>query len=226
MHVRVADFGFARVKESYLSRGYTASDVGPIRWTAPEAMRRKEYSERSDVFSFGVVLWEMSARAVPWGGLENLDVAFRVCSGERLIPPGSGNGELDPAITELMHCCWSHDPTSRPSMQSIIETLGALVNNDDSTHSLQDMEQFGLAHMLQDAALSNKHTYSNVTLPSAADENSSMIEEHGATTKYHSIQGEEEEFHSAVPYDLPTSSREVDQSSKDLDQQTYEKTKF
>ena len=53
-----------------------------------QAMRRKCYSEASDVFSFGFVLYEMFARATPWEGHETLDVAFRVCSNERMpIPP-------------------------------------------------------------------------------------------------------------------------------------------
>lgn len=45
---------------------------------------RRCYSEASDAFSFGVVLYEMFARSPPWEGHENLDVAFRVCSGERM----------------------------------------------------------------------------------------------------------------------------------------------
>lgn len=46
------------------------------------------YSEASDAFSFGVVLYEMFARNPPWDGHENLDVAFRVCSGERMTVSG------------------------------------------------------------------------------------------------------------------------------------------
>lgn len=83
-HVRISDFGFSRVKRECASRGYTRSDMGPIKWTSPEAMRKRCYSEASDAFSFGVVLYEMFARSPPWEGNENLDVAFRVCSGERM----------------------------------------------------------------------------------------------------------------------------------------------
>jgi serine/threonine protein kinase len=56
--VRVADFGFARLKEKgrSMSAGYTSSDLGPVKWSAPEAIRRRRYSEKSDVFSFGVLL--------------------------------------------------------------------------------------------------------------------------------------------------------------------------
>ena len=61
-------------------------------------MRRKCYSEASDVFSFGVVLYEMFAQRTPWDGHETLDVAFRVCSGERMpIPP-----TVLPAIAAIM----------------------------------------------------------------------------------------------------------------------------
>jgi serine/threonine protein kinase len=58
-HVRVCDFGFSRVKEREASRGLTKSYLGPIKWTSPEAMRQKSYSIPSDVFSFGVVLYEI-----------------------------------------------------------------------------------------------------------------------------------------------------------------------
>ena len=59
LHVRVCDFGFSRVKDREASRGLTKSDLGPIKWTSPEAMRERSYSTFSDVFSFGVVLYEL-----------------------------------------------------------------------------------------------------------------------------------------------------------------------
>jgi hypothetical protein len=82
LHVRVADFGFARLKEAGRSGGaggYTASDVGPVKWSAPEAIRRRRYSEASDVFSFGVLLYEMVAQGAPWRGHSNMDVVVLVC---------------------------------------------------------------------------------------------------------------------------------------------------
>eukprot|EP00752_Nemacystus_decipiens_P001312 g1302.t1 len=118
-HVRISDFGFSRVKRECASRGYTRSDMGPIKWTSPEAMRKRCYSEASDAFSFGVVLYEMFARSPPWEGNENLDVAFRVCSGERMTVPD----RVDAPIAELMSKCWDGNPRSRPDFASILTAL-------------------------------------------------------------------------------------------------------
>eukprot|EP00752_Nemacystus_decipiens_P002890 g2689.t1 len=118
-HVRISDFGFNRVKRECASRGYTRSDMGPIKWTSPEAMRKQWYSEASDAFSFGVVLYEMFARSPPWEGHENLDVAFRVCSGERLTVPD----RVDAPIAELMSKCWGGNPRRRPEFASILTAL-------------------------------------------------------------------------------------------------------
>ena len=64
--VRVGDFGFSRAKESNQNSQYTVSHIGPIKWMAPEALRRKKFSEKSDVFSFGVCLYEIMKGEPPW----------------------------------------------------------------------------------------------------------------------------------------------------------------
>jgi serine/threonine protein kinase len=124
LRVRVGDFGFSRVKAAAASKGYTKSDMGPIRWLAPEAMRRKMYSEASDVFSFGVVLYEMFYRCVPWADFDTLDVAIRVCSGERMevrecaaVPGG---------LLGLVEACWCHSAQARPALGEVIACLEGL----------------------------------------------------------------------------------------------------
>ena len=63
-----------------------------MKWSAPEALRRRRYSEASDVFAFGVLLYEMAAQRSPWQGRNNLDVVVKVCSGERMkIPTDDDN---------------------------------------------------------------------------------------------------------------------------------------
>jgi len=119
MHVKVADFGFARVKEACIMHGYTLSEIGPIKWTAPEAMRWKQYSEQSDIFSFGVVLYEMLVRHVPWDGFDNLDVVVRVCKGERMPLPET----LDTELLKLIQTCWAQEAVSRPTLSQIITVL-------------------------------------------------------------------------------------------------------
>jgi serine/threonine protein kinase len=124
-HVRVADFGFARIKEQSMSKGYTQSDMGPVRWSAPEAMRNKKYSDHSDIFSYGVVLYEMFTQRMPWEGYETLDVAIRVCSGERMTIP---EAVVPRDVSDLMILCWSHEPICRPSMAEIIQCLQLMRN--------------------------------------------------------------------------------------------------
>lgn len=57
--MRVGDFGYARVLSQADDVGVTASNVGPVRWMAPESLRLRQYSPASDVWSFGVVLYEL-----------------------------------------------------------------------------------------------------------------------------------------------------------------------
>jgi serine/threonine protein kinase len=127
LHIRVSDFGFSRLKEvggnnGTTRGGYTQSSLGPIRWSAPEAMRRKKYSEASDVFSFGVALYEIFFQEMPWKGMETVDVVISVCGGERMTLSPEVAGVPD-RIAELMSSCWAHDPDSRPLLPAIITSL-------------------------------------------------------------------------------------------------------
>jgi serine/threonine protein kinase len=129
-HIRVSDFGFSRVKEEGASKGYTASTLGPVRWTAPEAMRKKVFSERSDVFSLGVVLFELFYQEVPWKDCDTIDVVIRVCSGELMpLPPLPSHVYMPETVggclgvRELMELCWSFDPMDRPHITDVITTL-------------------------------------------------------------------------------------------------------
>ena len=137
LRLRVGDFGFSRVKAMAASKGYTKSEMGPIRWQAPEAMRKRMYSEASDMFSFGVVLYEMFWRSVPWPEYDTLDVAIRVCSGERMVVDPCPNDDLacfcesynkplGVCLREVMQACWSHDPTSRPTLNDVMSLLETL----------------------------------------------------------------------------------------------------
>jgi predicted Ser/Thr protein kinase len=117
---KVADFGMARVSTGLTNQ--TKTDVGPLKWMAPEQLATLQYSEKSDVWSFGVVLFEMYACDVPWADISPPMAAHKIVSGE-LLP-------IDPTwpseVQEVMRRCWEYEPTARPRMTAIYDSLIAL----------------------------------------------------------------------------------------------------
>lgn len=134
LRVFVADFGFARVKEQCREvSGYSTQVIGPIRWEAPECWRNegRKYSEATDVYSFGMCLYEMLSGTRPWSGFGNLEVPHQVLSGQR--PPlekcmqewvgKHGNNEIGSHIRSIVTDCWAQDPRVRPTMESVLKRL-------------------------------------------------------------------------------------------------------
>jgi serine/threonine protein kinase len=75
---KVADFGMSRLlSESVYDEQTTLNAVGPLKWMAPEQMERRAYSRASDVFAFGVLLYEIFQREVPWQGVSNIMTATK-----------------------------------------------------------------------------------------------------------------------------------------------------
>ena len=119
LDVFVSDFGFARQKENKSSKGFTNNNMGPVKWEAPESLQRKEYSEKTDAFSYAVCLYEMVAAREPWEHETHAQVAYQVICGNRL--PIALN--CDPVLAELMQLCWEADPRKRPNFEYIHRRL-------------------------------------------------------------------------------------------------------
>ncbi|PRP82378.1 hypothetical protein PROFUN_10154 [Planoprotostelium fungivorum] len=102
---KVSDFGMSRVQMN--DSNNTNSEIGPLKWMAPEALTQRAYSVKSDVFSFGVVCWEILT-----------DVSTR---GERLPIPS----DCDPSIYKLIQVCWRTAPEDRPTFQEICSYLSS-----------------------------------------------------------------------------------------------------
>ena len=115
---KIADFGMSRAavnSDYYRSHG----DLIAVRWTAPEALEEQKFSEQSDVWSFGVLMWEIWSRAdVPYKGMGNDKVWANVLGGYRLPCPDN----CPPNIYSLMLACWGVSGT-RPTFTVIVETL-------------------------------------------------------------------------------------------------------
>ncbi|XP_055595581.1 tyrosine-protein kinase receptor [Uranotaenia lowii] len=118
--VKIADFGMARdiYRSDYYRKGGKA--MLPIKWMPPEAFLDGIFTSKTDVWSFGVLLWEVfSLGLMPYTGLPNRDVMQLVTGGGRLdAPPGCPN-----AIYRIMADCWNPTPEERPTFSNLLERL-------------------------------------------------------------------------------------------------------
>ncbi|XP_054826435.1 mitogen-activated protein kinase kinase kinase 20 isoform X1 [Eublepharis macularius] len=122
--LKICDFGASR----FHSHTTHMSLVGTFPWMAPEVIQSLPVSETCDTYSYGVVLWEMLTREVPFKGLEGLQVAWLVVEkNERLTIPSS----CPESFAELMHQCWEADPKKRPPFKQIISILDSMSNDSN-----------------------------------------------------------------------------------------------
>jgi serine/threonine protein kinase len=126
--VKVSDFGLSRAVEQNRSQATPqacmTSGAGTYHWMAPEVLDGHSYDEKVDVYSYGICLFELIARRIPYdtSGLEPVAIALAVTRGRRpdqkLLPRDC------PADLRLtMECCWAQCPTGRPGFDTILETL-------------------------------------------------------------------------------------------------------
>uniref|UniRef100_A0A3P8WKS8 Ephrin type-A receptor 8 n=1 Tax=Cynoglossus semilaevis TaxID=244447 RepID=A0A3P8WKS8_CYNSE len=137
MVCKVSDFGLSRVLEEDPDAAYTTSGGKiPIRWTAPEAIAYRKFSSSSDVWSYGVVMWEvMSYGERPYWNLTNRDVIKSVEEGYRLPAPMG----CPAALHTLMLDCWQKDRNERPRFCQIVTVLDKLIRNPENLKSIDTL---------------------------------------------------------------------------------------
>ncbi|KYQ89723.1 SH2 domain-containing protein [Tieghemostelium lacteum] len=115
--VKVADFGLSKIKQGSSTSGQAGSPL----YMAPEMLLNQEYDEKADVFSFGILLWELLTKQEPYNKLYTSYPALVegvVHKKNRPIIPDFWPTRLK----ELLNRCWEHFPNKRPSFQNITET--------------------------------------------------------------------------------------------------------
>ncbi|CAK6440653.1 unnamed protein product [Pipistrellus nathusii] len=135
---KVSDFGLSRVLEDDPEATYTTSGGKiPIRWTAPEAISYRKFTSASDVWSYGIVMWEvMTYGERPYWELSNHEVMKAINEGFRLPTPM----ECPSAIYQLMMQCWQQERTRRPKFADIVSILDKLIRAPDSLKTLADFD--------------------------------------------------------------------------------------
>ncbi|XP_076750221.1 anaplastic lymphoma kinase isoform X1 [Xylocopa sonorina] len=126
--VKIADFGMAKdiYRSDYYRKGGKA--MLPIKWMPPESFLDGIFTTKTDVWAFGVLLWEiMSFGYIPYTGCTNREAMTMVTSGGRLEKPA---GCPDP-IYGIMTRCWHPRPDDRPSFATIVERIGYCLQDPD-----------------------------------------------------------------------------------------------
>ncbi|XP_055839367.1 focal adhesion kinase 1-like [Episyrphus balteatus] len=117
--IKLADFGLSRwvSDQSYY---HSSMYMLPIKWMAPESINFRRFTTASDVWMFGVCVWEILMLGVkPFQGIKNNDVIIKLDNGERLPLPNN----CPPRLYSLMSQCWSYEPLKRPNFKNIKEIL-------------------------------------------------------------------------------------------------------
>lgn len=118
--IKVCDFGVSRVVDK---RKTMTGNVGTVSWIAPEIFEQRKYSEKADIYSFGIVLWELFTRKVPFTDIHSFSIPVAVIKGARPQIPK----DCPSLLKKLIRSCWDAKPSKRPSLPKIIESLQRIV---------------------------------------------------------------------------------------------------
>ncbi|GMF34755.1 unnamed protein product [Phytophthora fragariaefolia] len=116
-NIKLSDFGLARVKAHVQTM---TGNCGTVQWMAPEVLGNQKYTEKADVFSFGIVIWEIVTGECPYDGMSQIQAALGVLN--RNLRPNIPR-DCPPFFSRLMKACWNRQPELRPSFPHIVNAF-------------------------------------------------------------------------------------------------------
>eukprot|EP01103_Thecamoeba_quadrilineata_P020812 TRINITY_DN914_c0_g1_i1.p1 TRINITY_DN914_c0_g1~~TRINITY_DN914_c0_g1_i1.p1 ORF type:complete len:971 (+),score=312.70 TRINITY_DN914_c0_g1_i1:27-2939(+) len=153
--VKICDFGQSEesnknpVGLDVVKSGADEGPGGTARWTAPEVLQGDTYTEAADVYSYGIILWELATRKIPFDDVPSYNLANLVTSGSR--PPEPTDDDVPSEFTEIMRACWSARPSQRPSASQVIRSIEQHHNAKNMTSGEDPISQLeGLQRELEE----------------------------------------------------------------------------
>ena len=120
MSVKIADFGWARLRDIHMTK-----QRGTFQWMAPEVIKKNSYSEKADVFSYGIILWEIWVQEPPYKNIDRFEVAKSVATIKNYRPP-LNEDVIPESIRTLIGACWDYNPDNRPTFEMVIDFIERL----------------------------------------------------------------------------------------------------
>ncbi|CAF4578989.1 unnamed protein product [Rotaria sp. Silwood2] len=131
--LKITDFGLARKQ----IQSSSMSAAGTFPWMSPECIRNNEFSTKSDVWSFGVLLWECLTGEIPYKGFDQMQVAFGIATNRYSLPIPSTCPE---EFSQLMKDCWQLAPQDRPTFSELCEQINKIIEINYTNNQLNNME--------------------------------------------------------------------------------------
>lgn len=144
----------------------------PVRWMAPECLSDGIFSCQSDVWSFGVLLWEiLTIGNKPYPTMSNIEVMRFVRAGGRLEQPS----ECPPRLHVIMTSCWSSSASERPTFKMCVQEIESLLESEESLSEISGYIRYGYEHQTASAPLHpvSRHSGSNSQTSRSGSEPSS-----------------------------------------------------
>lgn len=116
MICKICDFGTS----IFSYKTTKMSLIGTFPWMSPEIIQGQEVNKKCDIWSYGVVLWELITGQLPFKGLESFQIAYLIIEKKQRLPIPNGCPQL---LSDLMQHCWNVDPKNRPAFKAILQTL-------------------------------------------------------------------------------------------------------
>jgi serine/threonine protein kinase len=127
LFVKIADFGLSRdiYEKDYYRIGSDVCKL-PIKWMSPESIQKKIFNTETDIWSYGVLVWELFTRGMtPYSNIDNNLLFYNLENGYRLPKPQS----CPVSIYTILLKCWSKSPKSRPDFATLSEQIECIIGS-------------------------------------------------------------------------------------------------